>query len=212
MKFPQFNRRLHLYLSLGLLPWVLMYGISSYFFAHPDVGTAWYGERMQWKPVAVAANVLPESVVIPPAGAGQEEMREFGRQVLETAGMAETFSRASFGAYRTGPKQINVYVFRFLQQSQVRVDTETRQFTVEEKQFRWDQFFTGMHSRGGFEQDGFWQDAWAVVVDIASLGFLLWVATGLYMWWTLGARRARAWGWAALLGGIVSFAVFLLKL
>ena len=212
MNFPQINRRVHLYLSLGLLPWVLMYGISSYFFAHPDVGKSWYGDRMQWTPRATAANALPADVAIPAAGAEQTQMREFGRRVLEAAGMSDVFGSASFGAYRTGPKQINIYVYRFRGSSQVKVDTESRRFVAEDQQFRWDHFFTGMHSRGGFSQDGFWQDVWAVIVDVASIGFLLWVATGLYMWWTLGARTARAWGWVALLGGVLSFAVFLMKL
>ena len=34
MTFAQFNRRLHLYLGLALLPWLFMYGISSVPFAH----------------------------------------------------------------------------------------------------------------------------------------------------------------------------------
>ena len=34
MTFPHFNRRLHLYLGLCLLPWFLMYGASSIPFAH----------------------------------------------------------------------------------------------------------------------------------------------------------------------------------
>ena len=29
MTFTHFNRRLHLYLGLALLPWLFMYGISS---------------------------------------------------------------------------------------------------------------------------------------------------------------------------------------
>jgi len=34
MTFSHFNRRLHLYLGLALLPWFFMYGISSVPFAH----------------------------------------------------------------------------------------------------------------------------------------------------------------------------------
>jgi hypothetical protein len=212
MTFPHLNRRLHLYLSLALLPWVLMYGISSYFFAHPDLGRDWYGDKMNWTPRTAAADLLPEAIAIPAPGAGQEDMRTFAKAVLAAAGLSDVFDRASFGAYRTGPKQITVFVYRFLGQMQLKVDTETRRFAVEDKQFRWDHFFTGMHARGGFEQDGPWQWAWAVVVDLASIGFLLWVATGLYMWWTLAARTARAWGWVALLAGVLSFGVFLLRL
>lgn len=36
MSFNHFNRRLHLYLAMFLLPWVLMYGLSSLPFSHHD--------------------------------------------------------------------------------------------------------------------------------------------------------------------------------
>jgi len=212
MNFPHFNRRLHLYLSLGLLPWVLMYGVSSVFFAHPELGRGWYGDRMQWQTKAMIAGVPDPNFRVPAPGAPPEEMRQFARILLNTAGMGGEVESSSFGAYRTGPKQINVYVYRFLGSKQIRFDTEKQTAVVEEKQFRWDHFFTGMHARGGFEQDGVWQYVWGVIVDVASIGFLLWLATGLYMWWTLGARTARAWGWVALLGGLASFTVFMAKL
>ena len=212
MTFSHFNRRLHVYLSLGLLPWVLMYGISSYFFAHPDVGRGWYGDRMQWSPIAVAADQLPADIAFPERGAPPEIMRPFVRRVLETVGWSELRDSASYGGYHTSPKQISIFVYRFLEQRQVKVDIETRRLVTEQKHFRWDHFFTGMHSRGGFHNDGVWNFVWAIVVDISSIGFLLWVATGLYMWWTLGARTAKAWGWVALIGGVASFTLFLMKL
>ena len=37
MTFSHLNRRTHLYLGLALLPWFVMYGISSVPFAHNQV-------------------------------------------------------------------------------------------------------------------------------------------------------------------------------
>ena len=34
MTYSHLNRRVHLYLGLALLPWFLMYGVSSVVFAH----------------------------------------------------------------------------------------------------------------------------------------------------------------------------------
>ena len=53
MTFPHFNRRLHLYLGLALLPWLFMYGLSSIPFAHTqyferrDIGEVPCGEQSQ---------------------------------------------------------------------------------------------------------------------------------------------------------------------
>lgn len=212
MTFPHFNRRLHLYLSLAMLPWVLVYGISSVFFAHPDLMKARYEGKPQWKPRAGPVRTLPAGVAIPEAGAPPPEMRRFAIAVLEAAGMSGIRTRASFGAYRPNAQRIDVYIYTFLQSTSIHVDTGTRALSVEDKNHRWDHFFTGLHARGGYDQDGFLQAAWAVVVDLVCLGFLIWVATGLYMWWTLGSRTARLWGWPALIGGLVSFAVFMARL
>lgn len=210
MTFSHVNRRVHLYLSLALLPWFLMYGVSSYFFAHPEAMRARYAGM----PAAATRGsvALPADVAVPPAGAAQEEMRTFARAALAAAGMSAARNRASFGAYRQGSTQINVYVYTFRKSTTLKVDTAARTIGIEDRNFRWDHFFTGMHARGGFEQEGFVQNLWSAIVDVVSLGFLFWIATGLYMWWTLGARTARNWGWAALAAGAASFAVFMARL
>jgi hypothetical protein len=64
-----------------------------------------------------------------------------------------------------------------------------------------------MHARGGFQQTGFLDDAWAVLVDLTCLGILIWILTGLYMWWK--AVSIRRSGWIALISGFIFFAVFL---
>ena len=53
-------------------------------------------------------------------------------------------------------------------------------------------------------------DAWALMVDLVSIGFLLWVATGLYIGRQLPGMCA--WGAVGLLAGLLSFAGFLLLL
>ena len=210
MTLPHLNRRLHLYFGLALLPWFVMYGVSSYFFAHPETLRARYSAM---PPFTHRGTIpLPSAISIPQPGAPPAEMRAFARQALAAANMTSVVERASFGAYRQSPTQINVYTYTFLHSITLKTDTAARTITIEDKNFRWDHFFTGMHARGGFEQDGALQKLWAIIVDLVSAGFLLWIATGLYMWWTLGARKARNWGWLALSAGIVSFALFMARL
>jgi hypothetical protein len=87
---------------------------------------------------------------------------------------------------------------------------DERRLVAEDRRFRWDHFLTGMHARGGFEDPRLFPLAWAVVIDLVCLSFLIWVVSGLYMWWTLPGLRK--WGWAAVLGGVASFAWFLARL
>ena len=81
---------------------------------------------------------------------------------------------------------------------------------MKDRRFRWDHFLTGMHARGGFEQDGFLQDSWSAVVDLVSLGMIVWVGSGLYMWWGIPAHRR--WGWLAIAAGTGSFLLFAVRL
>ena len=53
-------------------------------------------------------------------------------------------------------------------------------------------------------------DAWAVVIDFVMLAILIWIASGLYMWYQL--RQTWFWGAIALGSGVTSFLVFLLGL
>jgi hypothetical protein len=103
-----------------------------------------------------------------------------------------------------------VYVYSFWQSFQVKYFHETKRLTVQEKRFRLDHILTGMHAKGGFAQDGWLHDAWAVIVDLVSLAFLAWIASGIYMWWKL--PRQRVWGWVALGCGFGAFILLLFRL
>ncbi|NJO20860.1 MAG: hypothetical protein HC838_13605 [Spirulinaceae cyanobacterium RM2_2_10] len=46
-------------------------------------------------------------------------------------------------------------------------------------------------------------DLWAVIVDLVCASFILWIASGLLIWWRSG--QPRAWGLVALGAGVLSF-------
>jgi len=199
MTFSHFNRRLHLYLGLTLVPWFLMYGVSSIPFAH----NRYFEARDQAKGQPLWTQRLEQnySIAIPAEG----ELRAVGARIMKDFGL-----QGAFGAYRQGPNQINVYVNTFRHVTQAKYFVAEQKILVEDRRFRFDHFLTGMHARGGFEQDGLLNTAWGVMVDVACFGMLLWVLSGLYMWWSLPGLRS--WGWAAFLGGAGSFALFMWKL
>jgi hypothetical protein len=199
--FAHLNRRVHLYLGLALLPWFFMYAVSSVPFAHNQ-----YFERRD------AAKGLPlwtlqsERSFDAKIPEDAHELRRLGGVLLKEAGIEGT----SFGAYRQSPTQVNVYSYSFWKSTQLKYFADQKKFTVENRRFRWDHFLTGMHARGGFEQDGILQLSWSVVVDVVCLAMMVWIASGLYMWWGLSGHRR--WGLLAILAGTASFLVFTMGL
>ena len=55
------------------------------------------------------------------------------------------------------PTQINVYSYSFWKSTQLKYFVDQKRLTVEDRRFRWDHFLTGMHARGGFDQEGMLQ-------------------------------------------------------
>jgi hypothetical protein len=192
------NRRAHLYLALFLVPWFVLYGVSSIVFNH---GT--YFEELDrakniplWTKVAERTNyrmpVVPEG----------DNLKPFADFIVKDLGLPQ----GQHGAYRPGPGRIEVYVYTFWKSTQVKCFLDEKRLVVEDRRFRWDHFLSGLHANGGFESGGLY-NLWSVLVDVVCLGMALWVLTGLVMWWTL--PPTRKWGWFALVSGVVSFAVFL---
>jgi hypothetical protein len=187
MTFSHLNRRVHLYLGLALMPWFFMYGISSVPFAHNQ----FFERRDAAKGLPLWTLRLDRSLDVP-VPEGQEDLRAFGAALLQHAGIAST----NFGAYRQGPMQVNVYSYSFWKSTQVKYFADQKRLTVEDLRFRWDHFLTGMHARGGFEQEGLLERSWSVVVDAVCLAIVVWITSGLYMWW--GVPGSRRCGWIAI--------------
>ena len=192
MTFNHLNRRTHLFLGLALIPWFVIYGLSSLAFQHRTLFTD--DPKPHWSD-AVA--------------------RPYDRQILEGADLrrvgAEILADADleglYRARRPKPNRIVVNRFDFWSQTRLIYQIDEGRLTVEERRYGFDAFLIFMHIRAGFVQESFLSDLWAVVVDIVCLGILVWVASGLYMWWLLSPTRR--WGAAALGAGFVSFGIFI---
>ncbi|BDC48671.1 hypothetical protein F183_A09870 [Bryobacterales bacterium F-183] len=202
MRFNILNRRAHLYLGLFLTPWVLLYAISSIPFSHSQYFDALdkaKGQPDWYKTYEGPYDLGP----IPEKGS----LRPLALKVAQDFQMADQ----SVGAYKPNADQLMVFVYTFWNSTQFRYFHKEHRIVREQKRFRWDHILTGMHARGGFEDTRFFAVSWSIVVDLVCLGFLLWIASGLYMWWTLPGS-VRTWGWVAIASGVVSFAVFLIRL
>jgi hypothetical protein len=200
MTFNILNRRTHLYLGLALLPWFALYAISSIPFSHNQ----YFEQRDKARGLPNWTTRFERTYEVPvPEGA---DLRPLGARILHDADIGG----GAWGAYRQSRNQINVYVHRPFTAVQAQYFINEKKLVVMDKRFRWDHFFTGMHAKGGFEQESWLQNSWGVVVDLVCIAIVLWIASGLYMWWSL--RGVRGWGWLALGGGCLSFAFFVWRL
>ena len=194
MTFNHLNRRLHLYLSLSLLPWFLVYALSSLAIQHRSLFTD--DPKAKWTPRF-----------------GREYTRQIPQENLrQTAAdmLAELDLQGLFRARRAGPERLIVTRFDFFGQTRLTYHIGEQRLVAEDQKFGIDHFLIFMHIRAGWVQESFLSDLWAVIVDVVCIACVVWVATGLYMWWLLPATRR--WGLLALGAGWVTFAVFVLTL
>jgi hypothetical protein len=189
--------RTHLYLGLFLLPWIIMFGVSSIPLNH-TAGS----DQPTWTRVAES----PFSIE-PPAGSSAESLRPLGEQMMKAAGVS-----GGFYVYRPNPRQINVNQPNFLHPVRIVYDIDEKRLVMDRREFAVRQFLGGMHTRGGYNLGGFWDSVWAVFVDLVSVALLVWIASGLFMWWKLPGTGLRRWGWLAVAGGLISFAIIIAKL
>jgi len=193
MTFLHFIRRTHLYLGLFLLPWIIMFGVSSIPLNHvmsPDPVT--------WTQVAEHAF----NADIPPVG---ENLRPLGREMMNAAGV-----KGGYFVNRANPRQVNVNHPEFLTPVRLIYRADQGKMIVEHRNFSTWQFITGMHFRGGYDLDGAGDSMWALFVDVVSVGLILWIATGIFMWWNLPSTRN--WGWLALVSGALAFVLIIVAL
>jgi len=194
MTFLHVTRRTHLYLGLFLLPWLVMYGASSYPINHN-------------RPIQATFTRFFEGPFQAPVPEATADLHGLGRQMMDAA-------RVNGGFYvsRPNPGQVNVNHPNFLHPVRIFYYLDEHRMVAEQRDFMPRLFLTGLHTRGGYGLGGTWDDAWAVFVDLLSVGLLVWIASGLWMWWTLPNARVRRWGWLALGAGVASFAMIMATL
>jgi hypothetical protein len=78
---------------------------------------------------------------------------------------------------------------------------------IEKQAFTAAVFVNRAHFRNGYTQPFLASKIWAVVVDLAIVGMLFWVASGIWMWWEI--KPARKWGAAFAVVGLGAFGILL---
>ena len=192
MTFSHVVRRAHLYTGLFLLPWVIMFGVSTIPINHASP------ESAEWTRIG-------EHAFDAPVPASSENLRPLGRRMMNAAGI-----EGGYWVYQVNTRQVQVGHPDFLAPVRLNYFAQEKRLVVERRPFSLRSFLSGMHTRGGYDMGGFWDSVWALFVDALCIGLILWIASGLYMWW--GLPSARRWGWIALGAGVMCFAVIIVTL
>lgn len=190
-------RRTHLYLGMVLIPWVLLYSLSTVLFNHRD----WF-QQFRADPPWLPMWEKDYAREVPPGG--EDALRESARRILADNGLA-----GAFFVQRQGSK-LNLNVQNFWQPTRLTYDIGAKRLKAEKKNFSWVEVFSRLHVRIGYGQGGFLNNLWAFFVDAFCVTLLIWVGTGLYLWWKL--PQTRTWGWVTLAGGAGSIIVLLAML
>lgn len=190
MTFDKINRRTHLYLGLLLIPWFLLYAISGFVFNHPSQFTRSGDAEPRW------SVRYERPYKMQPLRQNNEDA--LARRLLRDQGMT--------GRYWTDlddNKNLIVYRSRFTKTVRLTYYANQSRICVEERPLGISQFLTSAHVRSGFDYPYVLELLWAAIVDLVAVSIIIWIVSGLYIWWQL--KRYRLLGLSAIAAGLTTF-------
>ena len=192
-------RRVHLYLGMLLIPWVVVYASSTFVFNHHRQLFKGY-----FTPEARAWTTIWEKEQHLDVPKDRAKMRELARKILDQNGMG-----GSFGVNQN-PRQMNISLPDFQTPRRVVYHKKEGLLVAQEQGHTWPMLLVRLHVRTGYGREGMLHDGWAFFVDLVCLAILMWVFTGIYLWWKIPSTRK--WGFISLGAGAASFLVLLLTM
>lgn len=194
--FSLFLRRSHMYVALFLTPWMTMYALSTLAFNHFEHLAHFYGGQMDRfeKERDLAYNRTFAPGTLPYAKA---------EQILRDLNLSGSLR------LNRGPED-RLIVTRMDPVTPRRITyiPAEGKLLVEKQVFRTPGFLTRLHSRVGYGSKYKLVNVWAFSVDLSIFATLLWIVSGLWMWWEL--KTTRGWGIVFAVLGLVLFGTFLI--
>lgn len=190
-------RKIHMYLALFIMPWMLIYSISTMMMNHRDLILSFYKSPQPAFETTQTMGV-PDDLVLDQNPSGNAE------QILNYLDMDGKHNVN--GGENDRPLVINRQ--DPFGQKRITYNPEQKTIKVEEQNFRLQTFMEQIHRRRGFDTPYFFEDVWGFTVDLAILAILFWVLSGLWMWWEI--KQARKWGAISAGSGLLLFALFLI--
>ena len=194
--FSRVVRRTHMYLGLFLVPWMLMYALSTIVMNHRAIFSAPGPPLVQKESEQIYQGTFP-------AGATPAAMAS---QILADLHLNGTYS---VNAARDG-RRITIVRQDPVNPRRIVYTPADHKLVVEKEVFRAPAFLERFHRRRGYQPAFPLQTAWAVSVDTTIAAMLFWAASGLWLWWEL--KRTRLLGALLAASGCAIFALFILTI
>jgi hypothetical protein len=177
------------------MPWLLMYGVSSFIVIH----RSWFETeaRPELEPVFERTYSRPVDA--------SAELRAVALEILKDCDL-----EGAFWVNRPNADTLHIDRFSFWGNTRLTYSIKDQKLKAEHQRMVASQAVVRMHFRGGYGQPTFLDKFWGLLVDIACVGIILWVFSGLIMWWRL--TRLRSWGAIALVCGVLSFGLLVWRL
>lgn len=187
-----------MYLGLFLFPWMLMYAMSTAVMNHRGFFAGIYGAS----PPTYQAE---RQFAFDGAFSRDADLRTMSRQILGAAGLdgSHAVSRRKDGA-------LVITRHDLLNPRRLTYVPADRTVLVERLPHRPNAFLERFHRRRGYATGYALDTVWAVSVDLVIVAMVVWVLSGLWMWWEM--KATRRFGAAAIAAGVGLFAVYLATL
>ena len=196
--FSKFLRRSHMYLALFLIPWILIYALSTMAMNHRQFFTK-RGDspvRFEKESEQTYTGTFPL----------QAAARQMALQLLKGLNLEGTF------IVQGKPEGERITILRHdpIFPRRITFTPKSGLLVVERQVFSAHTFLERMHRRRGYQHDRLLEDAWAISVDVVIAAIVFWALSGVWMWWEL--RATRMWGGACLMLGVGLFGLFLFSI
>jgi len=192
----KFIRRSHMYLALFLSPWLLMYAVSTVVMNHREVFVEKYGSAA---PPYEKERELTFEVAFP-VGANPAQM---ARQILDSLDLDGAHTVA-----RRGDGTLVITRNDLLTPRRITFVPATQLLTIEKIGPRTNALLERFHRRRGYATGYGFDTAWAVTVDVVIVALLVWVVSGMWMWWEMKSTRVAGAAAAVIGAALFAFLVF----
>ncbi len=190
MKFSLILRRIHLLAALFLMPWFLMYAVSTILANYTELFRS--GEdTFQTE----SARLIP----IP----SDMRVQDAAKRILETLKIEESFEAQR----QRDTGRIVIHTKGVFEQRRITYIPEEGKAVVEHRSLDFPTFVMGLHHRSGFHGPRAGGYGWGFSVDLVILSISFLSFSGLWMFWEI--RSARRWGILCLIAGFSLFTFFL---
>lgn len=189
-------RKLHLYLGLFFIPWMLIYALSGITLNHREL----FKHLLHLGPPQFTIEKEQFYNGTFPDNAGPRMM---AGQILSDIGLdgahgvRSNKSDGTLTIWRNDP----------LKPRRLTYNISSGNLIIEREVLRTVNFLRRTHFRRGYGQKYILDDIWAFLVDGVIFSIIFWGISGVWMWWKM--KSVRKWGAVCLTAGAGLFLLFL---